>query len=284
MDTARDLVGADPWRRSLEHSRARRARSGRPRKEGRAVRNATAAGALPSYWRLFWGAVARRPMTLLAGAAGLLTIGLLATTSPRADVGPRSSAYGVRTAAHAGSRPTAPGTSGRGAQASVPPRDCRPSDDSAGYVNPLAHASVTPRRIDQGVDYAGSGTLGALGPARITYLAAVDTGWPGAFIEYQLLSGAEAGCYVYYAEGVLAVQGLYVGETIAAGEPIATIVPGTSTGIEIGWAANDGTKSYAADTGQWSETHEADDIPSAPGLYFSALIGALGGPPGRIEG
>jgi hypothetical protein len=143
---------------------------------------------------------------------------------------------------------------------------------------------VVAERIDQGVDYAGSGTLAALGPATLTKVATSGTGWPGAFIEYQLLSGPDRGCYVYYAEGVTPASGLYVGETVRAGQPIAAIVSGSSTGIEIGWAAGDGTNSYAADTGEWSAEHEANDIPSAAGLYFSALIASLGGPPGKIEG
>ena len=57
-------------------------------------------------------------------------------------------------------------------------------------------------RIDQGVDYAGSGRLSAIGAGRITHLAASETGWPGAFIESRLSSGPDEGCYVYYAEGV----------------------------------------------------------------------------------
>ena len=36
---------------------------------------------------------------------------------------------------------------------------------ASGYVNPLANASVRAERIDQGVDYAGTGTVGASGPA-----------------------------------------------------------------------------------------------------------------------
>ena len=70
-----------------------------------------------------------------------------------------------------------------------------------GYFNPLARAEVSSERIDQGVDYAGSGALIAIGAARITFLATANTGWPGAFIDYQLLGGPDNGCYVYYAEG-----------------------------------------------------------------------------------
>ena len=84
-------------------------------------------------------------------------------------------------------------------------------------MNPLAHASVTPERIDQGVDYAGTGTLTSIGKARVTYVAVSGSGWPGAFIEYQLLNGPYACRYVYYAEGVRPASGIYVGRIVNAG-------------------------------------------------------------------
>ncbi|MBV9001091.1 MAG: hypothetical protein JO304_18675 [Solirubrobacterales bacterium] len=154
----------------------------------------------------------------------------------------------------------------------------------AGYANPLAGAVVKPERIDQGVDYAGKGTLSALGAGHITYLATSNTGWPGAFIEYQLLDGADAGCYVFYAEGVIPMGGLRVGQTISAGQPIATIIPFYPTGIEIGWGAGISTTAYAKVAGQWRATDDQDNVASAAGKNFSALVAALGGPPGKVEG
>ena len=152
------------------------------------------------------------------------------------------------------------------------------------YVNPLADARVTPERIDQGVDYAGSGPLRALGDGKITYVGTSGTGWPGAFIEYQLTDGSQAGRYVYYAEGINPAPGLHVGQPIQAGQPIAQIVAGDSSGIEIGWGAGIGTESYAMQHGQWHGGDDADSVPSPAGKDFSALIAELGGPPGKIEG
>ena len=143
---------------------------------------------------------------------------------------------------------------------------------------------MKPERIDQGVDYAGVGKLAAIGAGRITYLATDNSGWPGTFIEYRLLDGADAGCYVYYAEGVTPADGLRVGDTISAGQLIATIIPMYPTGIEIGWGAGVRTKAYAKVAGQWSPTADEDNIASAAGKSFSSLITALGGPPGKIEG
>lgn len=146
---------------------------------------------------------------------------------------------------------------------------------SGGYVNPLAHASLTPERIDQGVDYAGSGTLTALGAGRVTYVATSGTGWPGAFIEYRLTSGSYAGRYVYYAEGVSPL--VRVGQTLQAGQSVARLITGWSSGIEIGWGSGLGTQPLAQAEGQSGGATPA-------GRSFSALIASLGGPPGIVEG
>lgn len=231
--------------------------------------------------------VGRRLMLLTTWAAGALTLALLVSTPTGAVQDGKSAHATVR-------RSPAPG-SGHGSSIDVSrvvtvpvprpaARTCALASDGAGYTNPLARARVIAKRIDQGVDYAGSGTLGALGRATITNVTTDTSGWHGTYIEYQLLTGRSAGCYVYYAEGVLPAAGLRVGQVVQAGEPVATIVPDTSTGIEIGWAAGAGMVSYAAKTGQWSSTHENENIPSAAGLYFSALIASLGGPPGKVEG
>lgn len=161
---------------------------------------------------------------------------------------------------------------GHHAPAPRPPTHHSPPPPSgSGYVNPLAHASVTPERIDMGVDYAGTGTLGAIGQGRVTYVGTSDTGWPGAFIEYQLLNGPDAGRYVYYAEGVR--PAVSVGQVVQAGQAVAYLIPGWSTGIEIGWGAGIGTETLAEKLGERT-------FPTAAGESFSALIASLGGPPG----
>ncbi len=53
---------------------------------------------------------------------------------------------------------------GQGHQADDPDRGAARRPGS--YANPFAHTSVTPERIDQGVDYSGSGTLPRSAPAR----------------------------------------------------------------------------------------------------------------------
>jgi hypothetical protein len=111
-----------------------------------------------------------------------------------------------------------------------------------------------------------------------------ETGWPGAFIEYRLLEGPYAGRYVYYAEGVNPAPRLHVGQTVAAGQAIASIIPDYGSGIELGWGAGASTNTYAAKAGQWSATDDENDVASPAGKSFSALVAALGGPPGKVEG
>jgi hypothetical protein len=148
------------------------------------------------------------------------------------------------------------------------------------YLNPLAGASVTPERIDQGVDFSGSGTLGAIGSGTVTYVGTSGTGWPGAFIEYRLTDGADAGRYVFYAESISPASGLHVGETVRAGQPIAQI----HGGIEIGWGSGVGSQPAAQADGQWSSGDDSGNHATPDGKSFSALVAQLGGPPGKVEG
>ncbi len=319
MDTARDLAGGDPWRESLERSRRRRARARRALAAAAPAQEpAPAAPAAPgrtrprrtrprrtrprrtrrrrdeitwgNLWAAFqvWGERARGRLPAV-GPKGVAGIALLAAIVASSLA---HGSQGSPSAAKADASRTAFVTRHSGASASTPASfaavgkgtRCTPTVAPAGYVNPLAGATVKRERIDQGVDYAGSGTLVAIGPGRITYLGTTNTGWPGAFIEFQLLAGADAGCYVYYAEGVIPADGLAVGDTVAAGQPIATIIPKYPTGIELGWGSGRSTKAYAKVAGQWSPTDDADNVASAAGKSFSDLIAALGGPAGKVEG
>jgi hypothetical protein len=161
---------------------------------------------------------------------------------------------------------------------------CRPVAKSSGYVNPVAGDVLMSERIDQGVDYAGSGRLTAIGAAKITYVGTGETGWPGAFIEYRLLTGPDAGCFVYYAEGINPAPGLRSGRRVRAGQVLATIIPGWATGIELGWGAGVSTTTFAEKSGKWTASDDADNVASAAGKSFSSLIAGLGGPAGKVEG
>ena len=152
--------------------------------------------------------------------------------------------------------------------------------NGSGYVNPLANATVRGERIDQGVDYAGSGTLGALGPGVVTKVVQSGSGWEGGgYVEYKLTGGPYAGHSVYYAEGVTPT--VQVGQTLTAGQPVATIIPGSPHGMELGFAAgNNSEESYAQAYGGGY----AEGTPTAAGQAFSNLVASLGGPAGTNSG
>jgi hypothetical protein len=256
--TVRDLAWAEPWRESLERSRARREKSTRSRK----------------------------PAAHVLGIAALALV-VAASLAVLAGHGHPASATAAR--AHVSrtvpaARRARAASACRAAAAVGGPRICPLVIAASGYVDPLAGARVKPERIDMGVDYAGSGRLVAIGPARVTHVATSGTGWPGAFIEYRLLGGPFAGRYVYYAEGVIPAPRLHAGQTVAAGQPIARIIPDYETGIELGWGAGANTKTYAEAAGQWSTADDEGNVASPAGRSFSALIAALGGPPGKVEG
>ena len=319
MDT-RDLARVDPWRQSLERSQARRETSRRPSASPRPQRPERAArperparpkrAARPTRAarpRVHAAETSDRPRHAWPGrvrrwierAGGLLS--LMPRLGPRSvaglallsaivasDLAGGSQASTTRAAARIPARLASTKSSlagpGLAAAGVAGWRSCPLAVTPGGYVNPLAGAVVKPERVDQGVDYAGSGTLEAIGAGRITYLATSNTGWPGAFIEYQLTVGADAGCYVYYAEGVIPAPGLAVGETVTGGQTLATIIPKYPTGIELGWGSGKSTKAYAKIAGQWSPTDDQDNVATAAGKSFSSLIQTLGGPPGKVEG
>jgi hypothetical protein len=150
---------------------------------------------------------------------------------------------------------------------------------AGGYVNPLASASVRAERIDQGVDYAGTGTVGALGPGVVTQVVPSGSGWEGGgYVEYKLTAGPYAGHYVFAAEGLTPT--VSVGQILSPGQPIASINPGSSTGIEIGFAAGVGESAYASRYGGGYSEGQL----TAAGQAFSDLIASLGGPAGLAEG
>lgn len=150
------------------------------------------------------------------------------------------------------------------------------------YVNPLEEANVTGERVDQGVDYAGSGVVNALAGGVITDAKQSDPGWEGSYLEYQVTQpGPLQGQRIYVAEGFSIAQGIKVGDTVQAGDMLGTIVKGSSTGIETGFGSGNGELTYANQHGGYSSADSANDTPTAAGEAFSTLIHDLGGPSGR---
>ena len=177
---------------------------------------------------------------------------------------------GKRAAALAGMFTQAPkivgmAVAGRPGQA-VPP---------AGYLNPLrAVTGLVPERVDEGVDFAGTGPLYALGNA-VVINAGWNAGWPGGgWITYRLTDGPDAGLMVYLAEDVTAT--VQVGQHVTASTVIANMWYG-GDGIETGWAQPTGVSAE-------SELPEAGGIggggpfPTMVGLNFDQLRRSLGVP------
>jgi hypothetical protein len=151
-----------------------------------------------------------------------------------------------------------------------------------GYQNPLrAVSNLTPERIDQGVDYSGSGPIYAVGDGVV--LNTTNTGWPGgAFITYQLSDGPAAGDIVYVAENV--APRVTIGQQVNSDTVLGTLVDAYPN-LETGWADPPGNGlSLARADGQWTTAAELNSLPTAYGANFSQLLTMLGAPAGLMMG
>ncbi len=152
-----------------------------------------------------------------------------------------------------------------------------------GYRNPLRGVSgLVPERIDEGVDFSGSGPVYALGDAVITNATGNSAGWPGGgWITYQLTDGPDAGLMVYVAEDVTPT--VPVGQHVLASTVIANMFVG-GDGIEIGWAQPGGlsAESQLPEAGGISGT---GPFPTKIGVNFEELLQSLGVPaaPNRTQ-
>jgi murein DD-endopeptidase MepM/ murein hydrolase activator NlpD len=133
------------------------------------------------------------------------------------------------------------------------------------YVSPFL--SATTGRIDQGVDFTGTGPIMAVGDAEI--LSTGAPGWPeGGGVLYKLLSGQRAGQVIFVYEGVDA--SVHAGQHIAAGEQIATFRPGGS--IEMGFADAAGAPLSHGEYQEGDETQWGREMAS----FLESLGGASG--------
>jgi len=119
------------------------------------------------------------------------------------------------------------------------------------YVYPLSPKATT-GRTDQGKDFGGAGPIRAIGNALIVKTGA--PGWPGGEkgVLYKLLDGPARGKYVYTYEGIS--PSVRAGQRVKAGQVIGSIIPGTTTGIEMGWATSTGEPISHAEYTEGKET------------------------------
>jgi hypothetical protein len=143
---------------------------------------------------------------------------------------------------------------------------------SAPYHNPLRHvAGLIAERIDQGVDYSGTGPVYALGPGVIVTATPADPGWSGGLIVERLSDGPDKGAYVYWAEGVR--------PTVQVGDKVnwSTKVADMNGGIETGWSSGPDGVSLAHAQGHYS-------FPTPEGENFNHLMVSLGARSGTGPG
>jgi hypothetical protein len=159
------------------------------------------------------------------------------------------------------------------------------------YVNPLREVrGLTPRRIDLGVDYAGTGALLALGRGRVTMASDRDSGppscwaiscWPGGgIVVYRLLDGPFAGKYVYVAEHI--TVSVRAGQTVRPGQRIATLYAGYPWS-EWGWAAGPGPEALAMADGHRCPCSDPGGWSTIDGRNMDHLLVGLGGPSGYLQ-
>lgn len=145
------------------------------------------------------------------------------------------------------------------------------------YCNPYRDvAGLTPERIDQGVDYAGSGAIYAMGPGTIDiYDNRTDTGWPGGtFISYKLTAGPAAGREIYLAENIDLDTSIHSGSYVYSGTVLGTQV-NASPQSESGWGvAGEGV---TAEYGCYTE-----GCMTPLGINFNKLLMALKAPSGTM--
>lgn len=138
-------------------------------------------------------------------------------------------------------------------------------------ANPLRGiTNLQPGRIDEGVDYAGSGPIYAIGPGVVLNL--YNAGWPGgAYISYRLTSGPRVNMVVYVAENVIPT--VFIGQRVDTSTVLGQLIDAYPN-LETGWSDPAGTgNALAYDNGHLV-------YPSAEGLDFNQLLISLGAPGG----
>jgi hypothetical protein len=141
-----------------------------------------------------------------------------------------------------------------------------------GYRNPFRNATITPSRIDQGVDYYGSGPIYALAPGVI--VQTMNGGWQpgGAWIVERLTAGPFKDRFVYVAEQVQ--PSVRVGQHVDSSTVLGYFAP-EGGGIETGWALPPGGgESLARASGQWDAAQNS----TAYGQHYADLLAFLGAP------
>lgn len=180
-------------------------------------------------------------------------------------------------AAHRGRHASPASADRRDTHAKAPRHALRPV-----YLDPLRSVSgLFPERIDQGVDFTGTGPVYALGDGVVIQAVGDSPGWPGGgWITYQLTDGPDKGMMVYLAEDVTPT--VVPGQHVTPGTVIANMYDG-GAGIETGWSQENGLapESQLLEAGGISG---GGPFPTAVGANFDELLQALGVPAAQNAG
>ncbi len=207
-----------------------------------------------------------------AQALGFAGTGLV-QIAPAPPGTPASAALVGGTAAATPGAPTGSSPSGSCPAGTGGPQQVAATPGS--YYNPLRGiAGLVPKQIDQGVDYAGSGPIYAVGDGVV--LSTTNSGWPGgAFIAIRLTDGPATGAVVFTAENI--TPSVAIGQQVTANTVIGTL-HNSFPNMEIGWgSATPGTALAQAYGG------DVEGRSTQLGLNFSQLLTKLGAPPGVIN-
>ncbi len=138
------------------------------------------------------------------------------------------------------------------------------------YQNPFRSiTNLVSQRIDQGVDYDGTGPIYAIGDGTVN---GIYPNWylNEPLVAYTLSNGPAAGKVVYVAECI--TPSVQKGETVTPNTVIATMI-NCGNGIETGWA-NPNLLPTSMAYSCW------DQVSSNFGVNFSQLLQSLGAKPG----
>lgn len=141
------------------------------------------------------------------------------------------------------------------------------------YLNPFRNVgALVPERVDQGVDFSGSGPVYALGDGIVTNATAYSGGWHGGWITYQLTDGPDAGLMVYLAENVTPT--VVVGQHVTPSTVIGNMFEG-GDGIETGWSQASGLSAESQLT-EAGAIGGGGPFPTLVGVNFDELLVSLG--------
>lgn len=174
------------------------------------------------------------------------------------------------------------GTPPGGSASTPPPPPPAPKPGSSGYLSPFRSSWHRSERIDQGVDFGGSGNVYAMASGKI--LHTYDSGWPGGtYIVYELLSGPAAGKRVFVAEDCS--PKVSIGQVVSE-NTVLCYATGGSNGIEMGWSMPSSGPIGEAAAYNWYHSGvscHGNGAVSAYGQNFNSLLVSLGVPSGNRQ-